>query len=479
MDTIYYVGFLAGNRQYQEYFQRLNTMLELRQLNIKALSLDGPIDHEILGLHACVPESFFLAHLLLRYKPTPDFLFYAEMNCLVGSKTLAQEARFLRSVYYSFLWIIRYERPALVILGHEFRGTFRMLKGLCDSEGVPTAYVHPGVLPGTICFEQEGQMGNSWVCKESEKFRILPVSESDIENAKDYIRLAAQNKWIRPGHTQVACEETKEQLSRISKRLRPVVLYVGSCDPLAGIQPRNSQDSCWHSPFLESSDHGFALLSEICEENDWTLIYKPHPMIAAKSKYVATDEFDLGCSVKHAYVLPHASIFDLIESSDVVATIVSQVSYETLLQGKPLVLMGHLQLSGQGAVYEAMSPSDVAPALKAALNGRLSSLKETLFIAHVARLLKYYLWIFDPRFESVVPRTEDDAVRYLSEISLKPKEIGKSLNFHRKIKQADVALTRLFLRIVGRFEDRLKASLRILRGIIKYKDTKAYQHGRR
>ncbi len=99
--------------------------------------------------------------------------------------------------------------------------------------------------------------------------------------------------------------------------------------------------------------------------------------------------------------MKNININEAIDYTDVVVTILSQSAYTALFRGKPVVMLGYIQLKDSGCTYEAFSKSKIEPQIKKALCCGFTAKQRQHFQEHVARLLKYYLW--DDRTHEVLP----------------------------------------------------------------------------
>ena len=79
--------------------------------------------------------------------------------------------------------ILKNYDPELCIIWHQFRGRHIILSELCKTCNIPYLFTEFGILPGTIAFDSEGQMAESWVTQKADEFKNLPVSKDDLKSA--------------------------------------------------------------------------------------------------------------------------------------------------------------------------------------------------------------------------------------------------------------------------------------------------------
>jgi len=180
---------------------------------------------------------------------------------------------------------------------------------------------------------------------------------------------------------------------------------------MTGIQPRSLKSSTWHSPYAQSSEEALSIVAATCKDNKWHVLYKPHPQ-ARHDCYSVNNN--------HVTVLPDISIYELLTICDVCITIVSQVAYEACILNKPVVLMGRLQLTGKDIAFEALDENSLQLQINAAITEGYSAHLESKFIDHTARLLRYYLFGFDPAITGIIGRTCRDAAKYICTFCRRP-----------------------------------------------------------
>jgi len=301
--------------------------------------------------------------------------------------------------------LLKYERAALCVLWHQFNGCCTALASLCGEMGKPVVFAHLGCLPRTVVFESGGQMAESWVARENERFLKLPVVEPDLEVSRTYLDIVRQEKADRKPQTEEW--SIRQVIERHRKLGRKVVFYAGHNDYRTGIRPRTLPNSSLHSPFYSGTLDALRHLAELAEEYEWTILFKPHPNIQS--------EYDCEALAYGDHVEPviGANVFECLQESDVTVTVVSQVSYLALIHERPLVLLGNLPLRGKGCAYEIANREDVARLVEQAVDTGFTPEQRQAWERHVAQLLKYYLFAIDQRTVDCIGRGLDEAARFL------------------------------------------------------------------
>ena len=301
--------------------------------------------------------------------------------------------------------VLRRENAVLCILWHAFNGVSMAVAELCQWVSIPSVYAHLGHLPGTIAFDAGGQMAESWVSTESERFRSLAVSDAELESATAYLKAVRIEKADRK--PQTAEGSIAEQVAECRKDYKKIIFYAGQNDYRSGFAPKSLANAELHSPFFSSTRDAALHLAGLAEKNNWLVLFKPHPNYEQDFR---NDENEFGDHVK---VVAGANIFECILLSDVTVTIVSDVSYLALIHGRPVVLLGNTPLGGKGCAYEISGRSDVEAKVDRAIQEGLSSAQEKNWELHAAQLLKYYLFAFDESTEGRIGRGVDEAARFL------------------------------------------------------------------
>lgn len=287
--------------------------------------------------------------------------------------------------YYADRYIRRLlERlaPREVILWNEFYAFHHIFQGVCREKRIPLSYMEFGCIPGTICMEKNGQQGESDVARAYKRFRKLPVSEEELRRSGEvisFLKESALNRNLQPE------KGFSDAVVRYYKAGRKTVLYLGQNDYEAGMCPYTGRTKRYHSPVFETSLAALEFLRILALRNDWNLIFKPHPIM-----------YGLGYGMEDGKEgvdqITDADINSLIDRADVVVTILSQGAYIALTRGKPVVMLGYMQLKGKLCTYEAYRKNEIERRICEALERGFTAEQERNFVRHVAQLLKYVLY---------------------------------------------------------------------------------------
>lgn len=271
-------------------------------------------------------------------------------------------------------------KPDLVLIWSKFSAIHSMCDEFFKEQGIEVNYIEYGSLPGTYGLEGFGQMGESYPSREWEEFLQLPVDEKELEHA-DKVWNYLQNSGLNRNVQQA--DDVVEQVKAVMKPGRPVVLFAGNLDFDAGIVPYTYQSMKYHSPMFQTSDQALSYLSAIAIENDWNLVFKPHPSIASfYEKRVP----------QNVIYIPSGNLNDLIDFADATVTIMSQTAYISCIRRRPMVMLGYNQIRNKGCVYDAYVHHEIESTIKEAIEKGFTKEKEQAFRKHIAQMCKYYLY---------------------------------------------------------------------------------------
>lgn len=287
-------------------------------------------------------------------------------------------------VYYADLYIrkLLYKiKPDCVLIWNEFYAFHMILEYICKDNNIKIEYMEFGCVPGTFVIESGGQQGKSWLARYPFLFAKLPITEKDIKRAEQIVEYVFRTELNR--NTQ-PMKGKFSNLLQLSNSSHPVITYMGQNDYESGLYPYTNEARKYHSPVFRSTLEAMEFLRLLSIKNGWKFFYKPHPII--EQQQFVNEKKEGVC------VLEHVNINEVIDSSDLVVTILSQSAYIALFRNKPVVMLGYTQLKKSGCVYEAFTKRKIEPMIKRALREGYTRTQKKKFIRHVAREVKYYLW---------------------------------------------------------------------------------------
>jgi hypothetical protein len=244
-------------------------------------------------------------------------------------------------------------------------------------------------------------MGESWVAREYQKFRSLPINDDDLEKAKKYTQFVVSNKLDRKPLTKEG--QLDDLVKRIRTDGRKIIFYAGQFDRYAGLMPYDENSIRFHSPNYTGTFDALAHLDQMAAGNNWTVLFKPHPG--------EVQELPDHLKLKNTIFIPKANVFDCIYKCDVTVTILSSISYLSRLHGRPTVMLGRHQVSDKGCVYEVKGKNSAEEVINAAIKNGYSRDMEKAWQIHITQLLKYYLYPLTPVVQEITGRGVSDLTR--------------------------------------------------------------------
>ena len=366
------------------YLESLDSFLRVRGYKLLLVEQQG---HEIDTTCdvARIPDTLPLSDdLRTLWKSTPGlqhavdvdaghFAIDAEASA-VGCLPLAEWVRSL----------LKSQNVSLCILWHQFNGVSMAIEEFCRQDGIPHVFAHLGPLPGTIIFEQGGQMAESWVSTESEGFRALPITDYDRIRAGEYLEFARSTFADRKPQTREFSIEGKVQERR--KTDSALLFYAGQNDYRTGMLPPDLPKAKLHSPYYDSTIDALNEIERYADEQGYGVLFKPHPNVLSIDSEFETSTIEL---------VHGANIFECILHTDVTVTVLSSASYLALIHNRPVVLLGRSPLNDKGCAYEVPSRDRLGETLDNAIQKGLTEAQRDHWITHVAQLLRYYLFEYD------------------------------------------------------------------------------------
>ncbi len=299
-------------------------------------------------------------------------------------------------------YLMRTRRPYLCILWHQWNSYATMNRFLCEVYQIPFIYAHEGFLADTLGLDPYGEMAESLPAVDHEKFNSLPIDANDMQRADNYLTYLRQENLDRKMQTDRGAVDEIVAFMAETKG-RPVLFYAGVNDFQTGMLPVWRDGASLHSPIFVDTYDALSHLYDLCEKNDWYVIFKPHPNTPPR------DVEQFGSRI---IMLRSANIIECVECTDLTITLVSTVGYVSLVHKKPVVMVGRNTLSESGAVHNVAAIDDVETAITSVLKDK-EALPYDNFRTHVARLLKYYLYPYSNKSKAYLEKDHADAARFI------------------------------------------------------------------
>lgn len=347
----------------------------------------------------------YIPKFVKRVVSKTDYLEWSVDNLILRhadmSKSYATMFSYFAQLYY--LQLIRRCNPVGLIIWNQFHALHNILNNVVKEMGLSVFYMEFGCLPGTFSIESHGQMGESFPATNYKEFLLKPITLDEIDHARSIWKFLKSSKLNR--NKQRTEETTKKIIENIDKS-RPVVFVAGQNDFESGLCPYTKNTEKKHSPIFKNSDEAISYIADLGKKNQWTVIYKPHPIIRMLASPMALPP-------ENVITIEDIDINEIVDFADVTVTILSQTGYISLIREKPTVMLGYTQLRGKSCTYEAFKKEDIEEQIKEALSSGFTIGQKAAFSVHIAQLIKYYL--YDDMLERQVRygKSVEDAVDFI------------------------------------------------------------------
>lgn len=328
-------------------------------------------------------------HMIL-YVNEREYLKWVADNIRLRYIDIKKDVEYVIAFYADYMInkILDILAPERVYIFNIFRTWHYALKAICDARHITVGCFEFGPIEGTFYIDYNGMMGESTPCINAAEFNKKPITSADLENARkvlDYIYISKINRYRQPD------KSVEEFCVNTCAAHKPVVLFAGQNDYEGGLQPWTENCKKKHSPIFSDSMEAAIYLWQLCKTLNLNFLYKPHPSMEMRA-----DKYHLW--PENMPVLKRMDINKAIDCSDVVITMLSSSAYIAIIHKKPVIILGYSQLSHNNACYEIYDKAMIKDALVNALEAGYTREQENRFIAHVSRMLKYYL------YDTLIPR---------------------------------------------------------------------------
>ena len=292
--------------------------------------------------------------------------------------------------------VLRRIKPSAVLLWHQWNTLMHSGRELSGAMNIPSAFVHEGMLPGTMTIDAKGMMAEA--SSVNATLTDDPQRRADLQGRASALidRLREQKADRKVQFSFPIVDQLRQSIGPHAK----MIFYAGINDWQSGVLPMDSPNAKTHSPIFRDTDDALDALIDAAERNGWYILYKAHPNLQPRTPPRHHERL---------LVVREAKSTDCILAADVTATILSSLSYISLIQQKPTVLLGRNTLSGAGAAYELAGRDALDETLSAALSGDNFALHLGAFEKHVAALLGDHLFPYGEPFDEAALNYDDAA----------------------------------------------------------------------
>lgn len=282
-------------------------------------------------------------------------------------------------IYKFYLEMLNVLKPEKVIMWGGWSITNYIVESIAKKKGIPYGYMEHGWLPGTYQVDPKGIMGQSEYAGslEIQQCKDFVEDKYDIEQIKHFIKDTQLDTRI--------FQETKEDnraLENIDHNKKTIFL-VGMDDYGMQMNPNNIYWSKYISSNVKSTEEALDRLVSICKENQYNLIFKPHPGNPVSDWIEKSNEIIL---------VKKCAVDKLIKLADVVVSIGSAVDFKTLIYDKPLVQLGLNALVGKECTYVVKNKEDFKSKIEQAMSFGFTDKQRGNYNNLLQNLLQKYLW---------------------------------------------------------------------------------------
>jgi glycosyltransferase involved in cell wall biosynthesis len=357
-----------------------------------------------------IKDIFFVSKMGYRFSNIPKSALSEAIECWIKEYNCSEQAALAAAnvAYMYFKETVLFYQPDIVAL-IAFQPHHRIFRHVCTELGVPYIYVEYGVLDGTYSFDVTGSMGSSWASTHHEFFNALSLNAEDLTQAASYISGYNARNLSRNPKKDIP-SEILNKVFILQREGKSIVLCAGSNDPCSGNIPYTEEAKNNHAPYYKDNQAMLDALIEVADASHGKLhiLYKAHPIVKTRG-------LDVRVNSPNATVVVDGSLDEYLKLSDLTVVNLSQSAYVSLLNDVPVLMAGNIQINHSGAVYTLEGYSSLTDAVEAALQHGYTSEQKESFTAHVARLLKYYVYSYTEGFGRPLEQMAQDLLSIMED----------------------------------------------------------------
>lgn len=325
---------------------------------------------------------------------------FKEIYSSIYCRKMLSDTSLFTSIYLITIHIFKFYdacilyKPNLVILYSQFKPEHLCSVIVANYLGIKIKYMHTGVLEGSISLEEKGMMGESdlYQKKYIEEISEVTYTDAEIRKTKAFFDKVIVNKSSRK--KAVINNDIIDFIKRAKSDGKYVILFAGSNDYESGFQPAWNVRRKNHCPNFKSTNQILEIMHHLSGVDNIQVIFKRHPHIDQK-------EYNIPSTVKHS---EGGCMYDIINHCDAVFTVLSQVSYQALMLGKPVVLFGKNTVELSGAVYCCESKEQLLSKVEILMRDGYTKEMCEKFLKYCTYLRKRYLYLYDPIYSNYYDR---------------------------------------------------------------------------
>ncbi len=373
---------------------KLETDMDVVELN----SLKIPILYKLL--------SYFSFNKYFK-----DFILSVNFNygfnqCFNKKKLWGESYSEVYDEFIKMKYLFEVHAPKKIIVWHQWNSLMHLSKALSDEKSIPIIFSHEGAIADTLELDMQGELAESFVISDSTQFNSLKISETELNNTKQYLNGYRESSFDRK--RQLNTGNVKKLIDELKQKGKKIIFYAGVNDWQTGMLPVWYSHSSLHSPFFIDSYDALMYLKRLAHNNDWYILFKPHPNVPPQDRSFIDER---------TIMLKNANVIECIKEADITVTLVSTLAYQALNHNKAVVMLGKNLISHSGSTYNPKSIFDIEQMIFDALNEKDWARKNEKYLLHVAQLLKYYYFPYSKDAIDITQKSFDDTARSIIKMS--------------------------------------------------------------
>jgi len=343
-----------------------------------------------------------------------------------------------------WLSVFEYTQPCMVFTWDGTRIESNMPAEIARNHNLPVYFFERGFFPNTLVLDPEGVNYRSYIAGDGWNEVTVSVSGDDSVKVLDYI-----DQYHRNAETVVKQSQKKISKAELYKDLQ---IPEHNKIMLFPLQIESDANILFFSPLFKSMIDIITFIQNLLEQefSDYTLVIKPHPEDKDR-----ISELQNILNPKSRLVLD-VHLHSLIQASDTILTVNSNVGLESLTYYKPVIVLGKSIYSHKGATYDIEQKADIVSTLAeiAQKNSILPMEKEAEINKIVYYLLRYYLYFRDAK-EVFANSNDEIENKILSQMAPEVKFQGRQ---SRNIQEA-LLKTEQYLSMTKKLKEELQNAI--------------------
>lgn len=270
---------------------------------------------------------------------------------------------------------------AVIVFGTHQPG-HQTLLSICRHMNIPFCSMENGIFGGTIHFSPQCVTSGLYAMVERDRFNVIPVSEQQLETAKQYLIEAAAERF------EQKAQPCNLELQNWFKKEKRRIILVPGCGILGGgFYPYFRRSRKRVSPHFRNN---LALVYEVAhaaQKLDCMVVYKQHPnSLFELEKHKLPD---------NVILVGESNVAEIVKQVDLVVSLGTKVACTALVHGTPVLMAGEFTLKGTGSCIDYCPHTPFVDQLRKALESGFTQKHKDAFEYYVARELANVAFQFE------------------------------------------------------------------------------------